>query len=109
MTKPMPAIFFGHGNPMNALSKNTYTDGWNAIGRQLPRPKAILAVSAHWYIPATAVTAVSRPQTIHDFGGFPRELYEVEYPAPGDPSLAKRVQELLAPISAGQNQLIGFP
>ena len=99
MTKPMPAIFFGHGNPMNALSKNTYTDGWNAIGRQLPRPKAILAVSAHWYIPATAVTAVSRPRTIHDFGGFPRELYEVEYPAPGDPSLAKRVQELLAPIS----------
>jgi len=95
----MPAIFYGHGNPMNPLSKNTYTDGWNAIGRQLPRPKAILAVSAHWYIPATAVTAVSRPRTIHDFGGFPRELYEVEYPAPGDPSLAKRVQELLAPIS----------
>jgi 4,5-DOPA dioxygenase extradiol len=95
----MPAIFFGHGNPMNALSKNTYTDGWSAIGKQLPSPKAILAVSAHWYIPATAVTAVSKPRTIHDFGGFPRELYEVEYPAPGDPSLAKRVQELLAPIS----------
>jgi len=95
----MPAIFFGHGNPMNALSKNTYTDGWSAIGKQLPSPKAILAVSAHRYIPATAVTAVSKPRTIHDFGGFPRELYEVEYPAPGDPSLAKRVQELLAPIS----------
>jgi len=108
MTKPMPAIFFGHGNPMNALSKNTYTDGWNAIGRQLPRPKAILAVSAHWYIPATAVTAVSRPRTIHDFGGFPRELYEVEYPAPGDPSLAKRVQELLAPISTALDEHWGL-
>jgi len=99
MTKPIPAIFFGHGNPMNALSKNAYTDGWSAIGKQLPRPKAILSMSAHWYIPATAVTAVSRPRTIHDFGGFPRELYEVEYSAPGDLSLAKRVQELLAPIS----------
>ncbi len=64
MTKPMPAIFFGHGNPMNALSKNAYTDGWNAIGQQLPRPKAIVAVSAHWYIPATAVTVVSNPLDI---------------------------------------------
>lgn len=98
MTKPMPVIFFGHGNPMNALSKNAYTDGWNAIGKQLPRPKAILAVSAHWYIPGTAVTAVSQPRTIHDFGGFPRELYQVEYPASGSPELANRVQDLVAPV-----------
>jgi len=108
MTKPIPAIFFGHGNPMNALSKNAYTDGWSAIGKQLPRPKAILSMSAHWYIPATAVTAVSRPRTIHDFGGFPRELYEVEYSAPGDLSLAKRVQELLAPISTALDEHWGL-
>lgn len=101
MTKPMPAVFFGHGNPMNALDRNEYTEGWARIGSQLPRPKAILCVSAHWYFPATAVTAVPRPHTIHDFGGFPRELYEVEYPAPGDPELARRVKDLLAPVSVG--------
>jgi 4,5-DOPA dioxygenase extradiol len=101
MSKPMPAVFFGHGNPMNALDRNEYTEGWAQIGSQLPRPKAILCVSAHWYFPATAVTAVPRPRTIHDFGGFPRELYEVEYPAPGDPELAHRVKDLLAPVSVG--------
>jgi 4,5-DOPA dioxygenase extradiol len=98
MTKLMPAIFFGHGNPMNALLKNAYTDGWAAIGDSIPRPQAVLAVSAHWYVPATAVTSAPAPRTIHDFGGFPRELYQVEYPAPGDPSLASRVKDLLAPI-----------
>jgi 4,5-DOPA dioxygenase extradiol len=97
MTNRMPAIFFGHGNPMNALSKNAYTDGWSSIGSGLPRPKAVLSVSAHWYIPATAVTASAAPRTIHDFGGFPRTLYKVEYPAHGSPELARRVQELLAP------------
>jgi 4,5-DOPA dioxygenase extradiol len=101
MAKPMPAVFFGHGNPMNALDRNAYTEGWARIGSQLLRPKAILCVSAHWYFPATAVTAVSRPRTIHDFGGFPRELYEVEYTAPGDPELANRVKDLLAPVSVG--------
>lgn len=93
----MPAIFFGHGNPLNALSRNSYTEGWAAIGRTVARPKAILCISAHWYLPGVAVTAMPSPRTIHDFGGFPRELYEVEYPAPGDPELARRVQELLAP------------
>src|SRR5438874_6056904 len=98
MAKPMPVIFFGHGNPMNALIRNVWTDSWTAIGKEIPRPKAVLEVSAHWYLPATLVTAMPAPRTIHDFGGFPRELYEVEYPAPGDPELARRVQSLLDPL-----------
>ena len=96
-TTPMPAIFFGHGNPMNALLDNKYVKDWVALGAELPRPKAILCVSAHWYVPATMVTAMPRPRTIYDFWGFPQELYEVEYPAPGSPSLAQRVKVLLAP------------
>lgn len=103
MTKPMPAIFFGHGNPMNALLSNAYTKGWAAIGAEIPRPKAVLSISAHWYIPATSVTAMPSPRTIHDFGGFPPELYGVTYPAPGDPALASRVQTLLAPVSVGSD------
>ncbi len=95
----MPAIFFGHGNPLNALLKNIYTDGWRAIGDAIPRPSAILSVSAHWYFPATAVTAMTSPRTIHDFGGFPPDLYKVQYPAPGNPELAARVRELLSPTS----------
>jgi 4,5-DOPA dioxygenase extradiol len=94
----MPAIFFGHGNPMNALLNNLYTERWSAIGKAVARPRAIVCISAHWYIPGAAVTVNSAPRTIHDFGGFPRELYEVQYPAPGDPELARRVQKMLAPI-----------
>src|SRR6476619_6839172 len=96
----MPAIFFGHGNPMNAIERNRYTEAWREIGESIPRPKAIVCVSAHWYLPATLVTGVEKPRTIHDFGGFPRPLYEVQYPAPGDLALAHRVQELLSPGSA---------
>jgi 4,5-DOPA dioxygenase extradiol len=94
----MPAIFFGHGNPMNALATNAFTEGWSTIGRAIPRPRAILSVSAHWYLPGTAVTIADAPRTIHDFGGFPRELFAVEYPAPGSRALALRVRELLAPV-----------
>lgn len=108
MSKPMPAIFFGHGNPMNALLDNDFTAGWSAIGRELPRPAGVLCVSAHWYKPGVSVTAMAAPRTIHDFGGFPRELYEVEYPAPGDAALAGRVKELLAPIPANLDEQWGL-
>ena len=98
MAQTLPAIFFGHGNPMNAVLDNRYTDGWRRIGGKLIRPKAILSISAHWYVPETGVTISTSPRTIHDFGGFPRELYQVQYPAPGDPDLARRVQKMLAPL-----------
>jgi 4,5-DOPA dioxygenase extradiol len=104
----MPAIFFGHGNPMNALACNTWTEAWTDIGTSVPRPNAVLAVSAHWYVPSTLVTATAAPRTIYDFGGFPRELYQVKYAAPGDPELASRVQTLLAPISVGFDQQWGL-
>jgi 4,5-DOPA dioxygenase extradiol len=98
MATSIPAIFFGHGNPMNALERNAYTDAWSRVGESLPRPKAILSISAHWFVPQTGVTITTAPRTIHDFGGFPRELYQLKYPASGDPELARRVQKLLAPL-----------
>jgi 4,5-DOPA dioxygenase extradiol len=104
----MPAIFFGHGNPMNAVSRNVYTEGWRRLGEILPRPKAIVAISAHWYVPHTAVTAMPRPRTIHDFGGFPQELFQVQYPAPGDPDLARRIQERLKPVNVTLDESWGL-
>jgi 4,5-DOPA dioxygenase extradiol len=98
MPNTMPAIFFGHGNPMNAVANNSYTGGWRRIGQDNPKPKAILSISAHWYVTATGVTINTAPRTIHDFGGFPQELYKVQYPAPGDPDLAHRVRHLLEPL-----------
>ena len=99
MAEILPAIFFGHGNPMNAVLNNDYTNAWSGIGRAIPRPTAILSISAHWFVPETGVTVATAPRTIHDFGGFPRELFQVQYPAPGDPVLARRVQNLLAPLA----------
>jgi len=108
MTDILPALFFGHGNPMNALQTNPFTRGWRGIGERLPRPRAVLSISAHWYVPETGVTVSSPPRTIHDFGGFPRELFEVRYPAPGDPDLARRVQKLLAPVTVALDESWGL-
>jgi len=97
----MPAAFIGHGNPMNALEVNRYTAAWRKFGRAVPRPRAILVVSAHWYIGATAVTAMPRPPTIHDFYGFPQQLFDVRYPAPGLPELAEEISDVVHPTWVG--------
>jgi 4,5-DOPA dioxygenase extradiol len=104
----MPAIFIGHGSPMNALEDNRYTRAWQALAQAMPKPKAIVAISAHWYTHGTAVTAMAAPRTIHDFGGFPQALFDIRYPAPGDPALAQRIRELLAPVEVALDQEWGL-
>jgi 4,5-DOPA dioxygenase extradiol len=104
----MPVVFFGHGSPMNTLERNKYTESWRALGESIPQPKAILCVSAHWYTEGTAVTAMEKPKTIHDFYGFPQALFDVQYPAPGDPRLAGRVRGLLEPVDVQLDESWGL-
>jgi 4,5-DOPA dioxygenase extradiol len=97
----MPAAFIGHGSPMNAIEQNRYTDAWSTFAASMPTPKAILVISAHWYVNITAVTAMRVPRTIHDFYGFPQPLFDVQYPAPGDPELAQRIVDVVEPTYMG--------
>lgn len=100
----MPAVFVGHGNPMNAIEHNRYTDAWSSFAVSMVKPRGILVISAHWYVNITAVTAMRTPRTIHDFYGFPQPLFDVQYPAPGDPDLAKRITDIVQPTYVGLDE-----
>ena len=100
----MPVLFMGHGNPMNAIEDSQWTRSWQALAKTLPTPRAILSVSAHWFVPGTFVTSNAMPETIHDFGGFPQPLFEVQYPAKGNPELATRISKLLASSKAAPRE-----
>ncbi|MCJ2182310.1 4,5-DOPA dioxygenase extradiol [Novosphingobium sp. 1949] len=104
----LPIVFFGHGSPMVALEKSAITRQWKAMADRIGRPRAILCISAHWQTRGTAVTAMPSPRTIHDFGAFPQALFDMQYPAPGDPELALRVRELLAPMEVTLDTGWGF-
>jgi 4,5-DOPA dioxygenase extradiol len=102
-TETMPVLFLGHGNPMNAIEENEFTKGWYDVGKYIARPNAILCISAHWETSGTYVTAMDKPSTIHDFGGFPQQLFDMQYPAPGDIALAKETQEGVMKTPVGFN------
>lgn len=104
----MPALFIGHGSPMNTLESNRYTQAWRRLGETIPKPTAVLAISAHWYIRGTAVGAMERPRTIHDFRGFPEALNRFDYPAPGSPALAQRTRDLLHSVDVHPDQSWGL-
>lgn len=107
-TPRMPVLFVGHGSPMNAIEENEFVQGWRNLGKTLPHPKAILCVSAHWETRGTFVTAMPKPKTIHDFGGFPKALYEVEYPAPGSPELASETKRTVTKTTVGLDEKWGL-
>ncbi|MCC6279940.1 MAG: 4,5-DOPA dioxygenase extradiol [Saprospiraceae bacterium] len=107
-TEPMPALFMGHGSPMNAIEENEFVAGFRAMGEGIPRPRAVLCVSAHWETRGTYVTAMEQPRTIHDFGGFPKELFDVQYPAPGSPELARETQSVLTKTAVGLDEKWGL-
>lgn len=107
-TRRMPVLFLGHGSPMNAIEENEFVRGFRQTGRELPRPNAILCISAHWETRGTLVTAMEQPRTIHDFGGFPKELFEVQYPAPGSPQLARETQSLIQSTEVGLDHKWGL-
>ncbi|MBK6346764.1 MAG: 4,5-DOPA dioxygenase extradiol [Bacteroidales bacterium] len=107
-TGRMPVLFLGHGSPMNAIELNEFSKGWRNIGETLPVPKAVLCISAHWETRGTYVTAMERPRTIHDFGGFPQALYDVQYPAPGSPDLAESVRDQITDVQIGLDESWGL-
>jgi 4,5-DOPA dioxygenase extradiol len=107
-TEKMPVLFIGHGNPMNAIKENEFVTGWRTIGKTIPKPNAVLCISAHWETKGTFVTAMSKPKTIHDFGGFPKELFEVQYPAPGSPELADETKNIVKKSEVGLDTRWGF-
>lgn len=107
-TEKMPVLFLGHGSPMNAIEENEFVTGFRNIGEEIPRPNAILCISAHWETKGTYVTAMESPRTIHDFGGFPKALFDVQYPAPGSPELAKETQQIIQKTVVGLDQKWGL-